>query len=321
MRKFLVLFSFAYALSTTCLFESSAHAQPTTDARDYEGAGMVPNGTVVLLNYLRHQTTASKRNLTTNLDIFRAAYVLKFGKFAFVPFDAYLPVADADLKIYTNPANPLSPPSLKPQGVPIAGSVRNTGIGDLVYLPSAIYDHVENKENLTHTYAGLQLYVTMPTGNYASHNLVNIGENRWSFKPQIMLGQRFAKIVTTEFVSNVVAYTDNKSYSVTNPLGQRSIQHLGQKVTFNCELHLAVDLAKSAYIATSYYFSSFGRQYITASDTDVMEKAKVHTMRFTWGIRLEPQTLLLLQVQQDLSAGGEYSNSRYFGGRISHFFF
>ena len=54
------------------------HAQ-TTDARDYEGAGGAPNNTVVLLNYIRHTTTNDRRNLTTNLAIFRASWVKKFG--------------------------------------------------------------------------------------------------------------------------------------------------------------------------------------------------------------------------------------------------
>ncbi|MDB4974985.1 MAG: hypothetical protein JWN48_3326 [Myxococcaceae bacterium] len=322
MRRPGLLLAITLAIAFCSVQARPALAQPTTDARDYEGAGGAPNGTVILLDYLRHQTTAKKRNLTTNLNILRATYVLKFGKFAFVPFDALLPVADADLKLYTNPTMPMAGPSLRPQGNPIAGSVRNSGIGDLQYLPSVIYDHVENKDDHTHTYVAAQAYVTVPVGNYSSHNIVNIGENRWSLKPQVAIGQRFAKAFTLELVANMLFYSDNKNYRVTNPkTGKASIQSLRQDPTFNAELHLGVDLAPTIYVSASYYLQAYGEEFIAANKATVSEKATVQTMRFNWGFRLEKQTLLLLQVQQDLKAGGEFSNTRYFGARVSHFFF
>ncbi|MDB4988152.1 MAG: hypothetical protein JWN04_3330 [Myxococcaceae bacterium] len=314
--------TFALTLASSSFDSSKALAQPTTDARDYEGAGAVPNKTLVVADYLRHQTTSQKKNLTQNIDIFRATYVLRAGSWAFVPFDAFLPVADADLKVYTNPTMPMAPPSLRPQGNPIAGSIRTSGIGDLQYLPSVIYDHVERKEDNTHTYAGAQVYVTMPTGNYSSHNVVNIGENRWSFKPQLALGQRFAKIFTAEAVVNMLFYTDNSNYHWTNPkTGKSSIESLRQDPTFNAEVHLAADLAPTMYVSASYYLQAYGEQFVASNHAELQAKATVHTMRFNWGIRVEKQTLILLQMQQDLKTAGEFSNSRFFGARVSHFFF
>jgi Putative MetA-pathway of phenol degradation len=320
MRSSVLLLSAALSFVIPMLDGAKVHAQPTTDARDYEGAGGVPSGTMILLDYLRHQTTAGERNLTTNLNIFRATYVLRFGKFAFVPFDALLPVADADLKVYTNPAMPTAPPTQHPQGNPIAGSIRNTGFGDIQYLPAIIYDHVENKEKQTHTYAGFNLYLTLPTGNYASKNALNIGENRWTLKPQLALGQRFGKVFTLELVANMVFYSDNTNYKVTSrTTGKASIQSLRQEPTINAELHFGVDLAPHIYVSASYYAQRFGDQFIVANNAEVEAGATVHTMRFNWGVHIEKQTLLLLQLQQDLRAGGAFSNTRYVGMRVSHF--
>ena len=326
---------------------TGAKAQPTTDARDYEGAGSAPNNTFWVHNYLRHQTTTQKRNLTTNLAIFRAGYLLKFGKLAFVPFEAVLPVVDADLKWYqsTTPnANPMLPPTTSfgtrrtATSGPGAGSIRQTGFSDLQFFPSLIYTHTEDEATRTHTYFGATFYTYIPIGTYSSNNApLNIGENRWSLKPQIMVGQRFAKIFTVDAVANMVAYTDNKKF---HPVTALPVGKLSQKSSFNAELHLAADIHPTMYVAASYYLSALGeRTYSAAVPAGLpaptaaaiggalaathinAESATVHTMRFSFGIHIEKQSLLLLQYQQDLSVGGDESNTRFAGIRFTHFIF
>jgi hypothetical protein len=288
-----------------------AHAQ-TTDARDYEGAGGAPNNTVILLNYLRHQTTMDRRNLTTNISIFRASWVLKFGNLAIVPIDVLLPVVDVDLRTGSKPG---------PGAAVFPASIRTTGFGDLQYLPSIIYDVVEDKEQGTHTYFGANLYTIMPTGTYRTTTPVNIGENHWGIKPQVAVGQRFARRWTIDLVANATIYTDNKNFVVTDSAtGTRTKFTLQQDPTLGAEAHVAVDIDPTTYIAASYYATNLGKKQLSVGK-ETEAPASVQTLRITWGWRIEKQMLLLVQLQQDLAATGEASRAHYVGFRASRFFF
>lgn len=297
-------------------------AQPTTDARDYEGSFFLPDRSRTLLfwNYLRHQSTQTKRNLTVNSATFRGTYVLKYGNWVATPFDAFISVADADLRLYTNPAAPLAgPTSAEPIGPVATGSARSTGFTDLQYLPGVIYHFVQNAQDYTHSYVGANLYITAPTGNYSSSRLVNLGENRWTLKPQIAVGQRFLKAFTFDFVANIAFHFKNDNFRIP---GQPGTQTLKQDPNYNCEFHLAADIHPTMYVSATYYLQFLGKSYLDLpTDPEVEEKSTVHTMRFSWGIHVEKQTLILLQLQQDLKATGGESNARFFGARISHYFF
>jgi hypothetical protein len=58
---------------------------------------------------------------------------------------------------------------------------------------------------------GASLRVTAPLGQYDGDKLVNIGTNRWSFKPEIGLSKAFGPW-TVEFTPGVVLYTENKDF-------------------------------------------------------------------------------------------------------------
>lgn len=58
---------------------------------------------------------------------------------------------------------------------------------------------------------GASVTVVMPTGQYDSRRLVNIGSNRWSFKPEVGLSKPFGKW-TVELVGGVWLYTANNEF-------------------------------------------------------------------------------------------------------------
>ena len=58
---------------------------------------------------------------------------------------------------------------------------------------------------------GASLRVTAPLGQYDSDKLVNIGTNRWSFKPEIGFSKAFGPW-TVELTPGVVFYTDNGDF-------------------------------------------------------------------------------------------------------------
>ena len=239
--------------------------------------------------------------------IFRASYVLRFGNLAVVPFDALLPVVD--LSVY------------EPVAAPGIGSttLHTSGLGDATYLPTIGYAVSEDEATKTHTYFAFTPYITAPTGNYDSTKLVNLGDHRWRVQPQIAVGQRFLKALTFDLVGSLALYTDNSKFGTA--MGNVTMK---QDPTFGLEAHLFADLSPTFYAGVSYYLSAIGQESIQAPmvpTTPIDQKVTVQTLRFTYGIRVEKNTGILLQYNQDIEASGGGSIGRFIGARITHALF
>jgi len=297
--KPLRLFGLVFASS---LLASSAHAE--TDMRDGEALAHLPNNSLVTLGYFRHVSASDSLSFTQNVANFRAVYVTKFGNFAFVPFDAYLPTAD--VSVYEG-----------------GGTVtlHTSGIGDLTYLPTIAYI-VPQGEN--HVFFLFNPNFSFPTGNYDKQSLVNVGNHQWVAKPQISTGLRFFRALTAEVTGNVSFYSKNNDFVVpaptaTNPLNTTTTS-MQQLRTFGGEIHFGADLTKTFLMGASYYYTANGPKKLTALDAR-LDQPTVQSFRFTWGIRLEQNSLLYLQYNQDVFASHDGPISRWFGVRFSHVFF
>ena len=58
---------------------------------------------------------------------------------------------------------------------------------------------------------GTSLTTTLPTGQYDNTKLINIGTNRWSFKPEIGVSYPLKK-VDLDFYAGAWFFTDNRSF-------------------------------------------------------------------------------------------------------------
>ena len=293
------------------LFVSSAAGAQTantqTDARDYEALTNLPNGSVAAVAYFRDVSSSDSTNFTELQAVFRASYVLRFGNLALVPFDALLPVVD--LSVY----EPAPPPAVG------STTLHTSGLGDATYLPTIGYSVSEDDQTHTHTYFAFTPYVTFPTGNFDATKLVNLGDHRWRVQPQIAVGQRFLKALTAEVIGNFVWYSANDEFLVPG-LGTTTMK---QDLSAGMEAHLAADLSPTFYGAVSYYLAADGKRTIdtpagtaTAADAQIIQ-----SVRFTFGIKIEKGTNLLLQYNQDVAATGGASITRFFGVRVAHVFF
>jgi hypothetical protein len=251
------------------------------------------------------------------LGILRAVYVLKFGNLAIVPFDAYLPMADVTL--YTSPMMP---------GVFRANGILEhvSGVADLTYLPTFAYVIPEGEGPATSTTLAASVYLTMPTGTYDSSKLVNIGKNRWSIQPQIAVAQRISTVFTMEAVGYGVFYTDNTSFQPPAPL---PLQTLQQKPTWGADVHVAFNPNLTGWIGVSYYIAANGRMFfeptingqMVAPEATTTDQQTIQSLRFTYGWRVEKESLILFQFNQDIVASGTGASlSRFIGARVSHTF-
>ena len=115
-------------------------------------------------------------------------------------------------------------------GVPVAGlsgsisgtniQGSNTGSGDSSYAfamllkggPALSVEQFEQYQPTTTL--GLSLTMTAPTGSYQSNKILNLGSDRWSFKPEFAWSHPFGREQKWELdaYANVSFYTDNTSY-------------------------------------------------------------------------------------------------------------
>jgi hypothetical protein len=76
---------------------------------------------------------------------------------------------------------------------------------------------------------GASLRVTPPVGQYDNQRLVNIGTNRWSFKPEVGVSKAFDPW-TVEVKAGITFFTDNKDFNAGNTRSQDGMYSLGWHV-------------------------------------------------------------------------------------------
>ena len=89
------------------------------------------------------------------------------------------------------------------------------------------------------TLVGASIQVVAPTGQYTSGHLVNPGFNRWAFKPEIGLSQRWGNWLLDAY-AGVWLYTANTNY-LTNSQFSKSRNTLTQDPIGSIEMHLSYD--------------------------------------------------------------------------------
>ncbi|WP_164019653.1 transporter [Pyxidicoccus trucidator] len=289
---------------------SNARAQQA-DARDYEAGFFVPHRGIIANTYLRHVSASGERDFAQLQAAFRATYVLKFGDLVVVPFDVSLPVVDVTV-FQANPASPAAPKT----------ALRASGVGDITYIPTIGYGLVQNAETHTHTWFAFTPYVTLPTGKYDSDRFLNIGSNRVTVRPQLVVGQRFMKAFTLEAMANVAIHGDNDEFLV--PVGTELAKlPLSQAPSFGGILTGAMDLSATFFTSVGYYIDAAGKRTLAspAGELEISPRQTVQALRLSMGIRLEKASTIMLQFQPDIDVSEGMTKSQFVGARFTHVFF
>ncbi len=92
------------------------------------------------------------------------------------------------------------------------------------------------------TIVGASIQVTAPLGQYDPNRRVNLGTNRWSFKPEVGVSRQLEKW-TLEGYANASFFTTNNQYLGNSPLKQDPLINLQGHVayTFRPRLWAAID--------------------------------------------------------------------------------
>ena len=106
------------------------------------------------------------------------------------------------------------------------------------------------------TIVGVSLLVTAPTGQYDYTKLVNVGTNRWSFKPEVGVSKALGQWIL-EGAAGVTFYTDNDQYFGNNVRQQDPL--------YSVQAHLIYNFSPSLWGSLDATYYSGGRT--TVNDT------------------------------------------------------
>lgn len=244
----------AAAVLLLALLPAAAAAQEL-EPRAYSSA---PIGTNFVLGGYTHlgghvllDPSLPVENVDASIDLYTLGYARFFslaGRSA--SFAVVLPYVEADLRgeVFDAPAE-----------------VHRAGWGDL-RLRGAInlFGHpalepaefARTPEALS---AGASLSVVAPTGQYESFRFVNIGTNRWAFKPELgvswPIGHWFAEVA-----AGVWFFTDNDDY--------RGGQRRSQDPIYVYQLHVGYNFRPGLWLAADYGHYTGGRTAVNGVEND-----------------------------------------------------
>ena len=93
---------------------------------------------------------------------------------------------------------------------------------------------------------GASVVVVAPTGQYDPRRLVNIGSNRWSFKPEVGFSKPYGPW-TFEFLGGVWLFTDNKEFFGGVRRGQKPLASLQSHAIYTIRPRMWVALNATYY--------------------------------------------------------------------------
>src|ERR1700739_2054142 len=129
-------------------------------------------------------------------------------------------------------------------GTNIRGST--TGTGDSSYElamlvkggPAISVTQFENYRPTTSV--GVSLIISPPTGQYNHNKVLNLGSNRWSFKPEIGISHPFGhkQKWVLDVYANAYFYNDNTSYHGVEILRQQAAPGAEGHISYSCTPNL-----------------------------------------------------------------------------------
>lgn len=149
----------------------------------------------------------------------------------------------------------------------LAGSserVSSDGLGDarlrlsFNFLNSPAMNVTEFQDYNARQVSGVSLQIIMPTGQYEAQELVNLGSNRWAFKPQWGYAMNLSKWVFEGYAS-IWFFTKNSNYLNGNELTQDPL--------YTLKLHVIRKLPKSMWASANIGYGIGGKSYINGNAT------------------------------------------------------
>lgn len=294
MKGFAGAMIFAVSLMLVVSMTMPGTLRADNDAMDYVAA---PPGTHLAIFYYDHVSAnklyangskvSDDANLQQNVGIFRGVYYTKLGPFTVNP-QFLLPFADATL-----------------DGAAFGNEETSaSGLGDPILTATIWFiDDPENK-----TWLGLSPYIYVPIGDYDDDRTLNIGQNRWQFRPEIGFAKGFENW-HIDLTASVALYGDNDDYPGSSKLEQDP--------EFHMEAHLTYKNTDTFKTTLSWFHHREGETSIDGVDqNDALDNHRIG-VGFAWC--MTPQYQLIIKYRSDIEVENGFKQNSV-GMRFLHAF-
>lgn len=147
------------------------------------------------------------------------------------------------------------------------------------------------------TIIGISLITSIPTGQYYDDKLVNIGSNRWGFKPEIGASKRFKRFYTDGYIGAWL-FTNNTHYQVNKVLKQDPV--------FSFQLHGSYYFKNRMWVGLNSTWFNGGKTYIDdAAYGNLLDHWRLGA---TWSVSFAKKHVVKLQYHMSVyaKAGSNY---------------
>ena len=116
------------------------------------------------------------------------------------------------------------------------------------------------------TLLGVSLKVVAPTGQYDPTKLINLGSNRWTFKPELGLSQAFGGHWVFDAYGSVFFFTENPEFFSNNPDFNTGTQAQTQDPIGAVELHFSYDVRPRFWVSLDGNFWYGGKTSLNGKE-------------------------------------------------------
>ncbi|WP_158513969.1 transporter [Syntrophotalea acetylenica] len=263
-----------------------------------------PEGTFLFCTYFKHfsannmyaanKKISSDLNLSSNIGIFRPVYYKKIGKALY---------GEGDFIV-----NPQIFMMFGDRDMALGGeALSDSGFFDPMILATFWFVSAPEKK----LWIGFSPYVTIPVGSYHTNRSLNLGENRWTIKPEIGIVKGFGEDLFLDFIMNIKFHADNDEFFS----GQKRVKK-SQSDLFGLETHLSYNLKKEFFVSLDYFFNSGGETEIDGiRKRDKQENHAIGASMF-WSLKNNQQIMIEYLNNFDIESGAK---TQTLGIRWSYF--
>ena len=221
-----------------------------TEAHHYDNTPVGTNQIELAYAYAR-----ANASIDASLIVAGAKFNLNQGSVAYTRYFGFL-----HHLVWVDASVPLAGLGGSIGGTNIHGSI--AGAGDSSYSIAALLKggpalNVQEFSNFKPTTTiGLSLTISAPTGSYDANKLLNLGSDRWSFKPELAISHPFGpdKKWQADLYGYAYFFTDNTSF--------RGVQILRQEPLPGLEGHLSYSFLDSLWASVDGLYSFRGETVV-----------------------------------------------------------
>jgi hypothetical protein len=154
-------------------------------------------------------------------------------------------------------------------------------------IGTPVLDKKEFTKYTEKTIVGISLVTNIPMGHYRKDKLINIGSNRWAFKPEVGVSKRFRQLYT-EVYAGIWFYAVNYDYLGSKKLEQDPVFNMQAHASYFFKNHMMVSVNTTWFDGGSTRVEGVARgdqlDNWRIGGTWAMPVAKGHTLKLQFHI-------------------------------------